>query len=54
MPLTTVTEDAAFKCTQCGHVIEVRKGQLLPPCTRCGGAMEKHAGPRVQSDRKTC
>jgi predicted nucleic acid-binding Zn-ribbon protein len=45
MQLTIVKEDGTYKCSKCGHIMHVKKGQLLPPCTRCGGTMEKYAGP---------
>ncbi len=44
MSLVTVEEDSAYKCSQCGQIINVKKGQLLPPCPKCGGGMEKHEG----------
>lgn len=49
MPFTMVKEDSAYKCSQCGHILSVKKGQLLPPCPKCGGAMEKHEGPAPES-----
>ena len=45
MPLTMVKEDSAYKCGNCGNVLGLKKGQLLPPCPRCGGTMEKYDGP---------
>lgn len=54
MALTMVREDAVYKCSQCGHVMKVKKGQLLPPCTRCGGAMEKYDGPVPEPERPAC
>jgi hypothetical protein len=54
MPFITVSEDAAFRCAGCGHVIQVRKGQLLPPCTRCGGPMQQLDGPPPERPQKTC
>ncbi len=44
MQLTVVQEDGTYKCAKCGHLMHVKKGQLLPPCTRCGGTMEKYEG----------
>jgi hypothetical protein len=49
-----VTEDAAYQCGNCRHVIQLKRGQLLPPCTRCGGTMEKIEGPPPEPERKTC
>jgi len=54
MPLTMVQEDSAYKCRQCGHVMQVKKGQLLPPCTRCGGTMEKYDGPVPEPKPSRC
>lgn len=28
--------DTNIKCGQCGTVLALRKGQLVPPCPRCG------------------
>jgi predicted nucleic acid-binding Zn-ribbon protein len=28
--------DSAFKCGQCGSVLNLKKGQLVPPCPKCG------------------
>jgi len=28
--------DANYKCGQCGNVLSVKQGQLLPPCPKCG------------------
>jgi len=28
--------EGAFKCVQCGHVLQVKQGTLVPPCPRCG------------------
>ena len=51
MPFTMVQEDSAYKCAQCGHIMQLKKGQLLPPCPRCGGTMAKYEGPTaVQKD----
>ena len=44
MPLVTAQEDSAYKCSQCGQIINAKKGQLLPPCPKCGGTIEKHEG----------
>ena len=27
--------DANYKCGQCGNVLSLKKGQLLPPCLKC-------------------
>ena len=48
MQLTVVQEDGTYKCGKCGHIMHVKKGQLLPPCPRCGGAMEKYEGPEPE------
>ena len=46
MALTMVAEDGTDKCAACSHFLSVKKGQLLPPCPRCGGTMEKHEGEK--------
>jgi len=28
--------DANYKCSQCGNILSLKKGQLLPPCPKCG------------------
>ena len=28
--------DAAYACAQCGNVLSLKQGQLLPPCPKCG------------------
>ena len=28
--------DARYKCAQCANVLALKKGQLLPPCPKCG------------------
>ena len=30
-------EDATYKCSQCGNALCFTKGQLVPPCPKCGG-----------------
>jgi predicted RNA-binding Zn-ribbon protein involved in translation (DUF1610 family) len=45
VPLVVMKEDSAYKCNQCGNVLRVKKGQLLPPCPKCGASMEKYDGP---------
>jgi Zn finger protein HypA/HybF involved in hydrogenase expression len=54
MALVIVTEDAAFKCAACGNLIQAKKGQLLPPCPRCGGKLEKFDGPAPATDDACC
>ena len=54
MPLTKITQDSAYRCSKCGHTMELKKGQLLPPCTRCGGEMEKFEGPIPEPQHKAC
>ena len=54
MPLTMVSEDSTYKCDKCGHFMSLKKGQLLPPCSRCGGTMEKYEGPIPESQRPGC
>jgi Zn finger protein HypA/HybF involved in hydrogenase expression len=54
MPFTVVQEDSAYKCAQCSHVMQLKKGQLLPPCPRCGGAMEKFEGPAATKKDSGC
>ena len=44
MPFVLVKEDSAYRCAQCGHVLPMKTGQLVPPCPKCGGAMEKSEG----------
>jgi hypothetical protein len=34
--------------------MQLRKGQLLPPCPRCGGAMEKVEGPAAAKKDSSC
>jgi predicted nucleic acid-binding Zn-ribbon protein len=29
-------QEASFKCLQCGNVLRLKKGQLVPPCPKCG------------------
>ena len=31
----TTPVDANYKCGQCGNVLSLKKGQLLPPCPKC-------------------
>jgi Zn finger protein HypA/HybF involved in hydrogenase expression len=54
MPLILVQEDSAYKCSKCGHVMRLKKGQLLPPCPRCGGTMESFEGPVPEPKRPVC
>jgi len=54
MPLTIVTEDSTYKCDACGTLLKMKKGQLLPPCPRCGEKMEKHEGPAPDSGDRCC
>lgn len=28
--------EGTFKCTQCGQLLNLKQGQLIPPCPRCG------------------
>jgi len=49
-----VQEDSAFKCALCDHIMQLKKGQLLPPCPRCGGAMEKYEGPVATKKDSGC
>ena len=32
----TAPEDGGLKCVQCGNVLKLKKGQLVPPCPKCG------------------
>ena len=54
MALTMVAEDSTYKCAACSHFLSVKKGQLLPPCPRCGGTMEKHEGPPPEPQSTSC
>jgi len=54
MPFTVVQQDSAYKCGQCGHIMQLKKGQLLPPCPRCGGAMEKVERPAAAKKDSNC
>ena len=54
MPFTMVQEDSAYKCAQCGHTMQLKKGQLLPPCPHCAGAMEKYEGPAPTKQDSGC
>jgi Zn finger protein HypA/HybF involved in hydrogenase expression len=38
--------EGRYKCLQCGFEINLKKGQLVPPCPRCGkGQYEVSTGP---------
>ena len=54
MPLTIVTEDSVYKCKACGNLLNIKKGQLLPPCPKCGGQMEKQEGAVADSGNSCC
>lgn len=54
MPFTMVQEDSAYACVKCGHVMQLKKGQLLPPCPKCGGEMQKHEGPPPARQEEGC
>jgi predicted RNA-binding Zn-ribbon protein involved in translation (DUF1610 family) len=54
MPLTMVKEDSPYKCKKCGNTLSLKKGQMLPPCPRCGGEMDKHEGPAPVSGNPCC
>lgn len=54
MPLTIVKEDSAYRCNACRNVLNMKKGQLLPPCPRCGQTMEKVEGSLSQQDSPCC
>jgi hypothetical protein len=43
-----------FLNAQCGHIMLLKKGQLLQPCPRCGGAMEKYEGPAATKKDSGC
>src|SRR5260370_10303403 len=34
--------------------MQLKKGQLLPPCPRCGGAMQKHEGAALAKEDSDC
>jgi predicted RNA-binding Zn-ribbon protein involved in translation (DUF1610 family) len=37
--------EGRYKCTQCGFELNLKKGQLVPPCPRCGaGEYEESSG----------
>lgn len=50
MSLAMVTENGTFKCSACGGLLNAKKGQLLPPCPRCGGKLERVEAPAAGSD----
>jgi Zn finger protein HypA/HybF involved in hydrogenase expression len=54
MPLTLVTENAAYQCAQCGSILQMKKGQLLPPCPRCGGQLRKSEAVVSGSEDSCC
>jgi Zn finger protein HypA/HybF involved in hydrogenase expression len=29
--------EANFQCAQCGQVLALKQGQLIPPCPKCAG-----------------
>ena len=38
--------EGRYKCTQCGFELNVKKGQLVPPCPRCSAReFEESSGP---------
>jgi hypothetical protein len=34
--------------------MQLKKGQLLPPCPRCAGTMEKYEGPAAPKEDSGC
>lgn len=54
MPLTIVNEDSTYKCGDCGNLLALKKGQLLPPCPRCGGMMVRAEGSPPQKGSSCC
>ena len=54
MALIIVTEDSTYRCSACGNILSVKKGQLLPPCPRCGGPMIKTEGDAPQQGPSCC
>ena len=41
--------EGRYKCSQCGFELNLKKGQLVPPCPRCGaGQYEESSGPPPQ------
>ena len=38
--------EGRYQCTQCSFELNLKKGQLVPPCPRCGGKeFAEAAGP---------
>ena len=38
--------EGRYKCSQCGFELSLKKGQLVPPCPRCGeGQYEESIRP---------
>ena len=38
--------EGRYKCAQCGFELNLKKGQLVPPCPRCGAKeYEESSGP---------
>ncbi len=54
MALCLVTEDGLYRCSQCGHTLAAKKGQLLPPCPRCGAALSKTADAASPGEDACC
>jgi|YelNatPaOPRAMG01_1025707.scaffolds.fasta_scaffold43919_2 predicted RNA-binding Zn-ribbon protein involved in translation (DUF1610 family) len=54
MALIIATEDSMYRCNACGNLLAVKKGQLLPPCPRCGGLMVKAEDGAPQQGPSCC
>lgn len=54
MPLVMVKEDSAYRYKACGNTLSLNKGQLLPPCPRCSGEMEKYERADPDSQNRCC
>lgn len=29
-------EEGVYRCMSCGHLLDLKPGQLVPPCPKCG------------------
>ena len=54
MPVVIVKEDSTYKCSDCGNTLSLKTGQLLPPCPRCSGKMEKSEGSAPDTSHPCC
>lgn len=54
MALTIFTEDSPYKYNACRNILNMKKGQLMPPRPRCGGQMVKSEGGAPPQDPTCC